>query len=122
MARRIPFHHPVPEAGEEAFGILAEMRQVEAADLGVDQGRPPRRQGGGERLLEVVLSVDRITVGAAGVGKGDIVGIVERDQRGLFVDGELRELDQGSPILLAPSCASTVATSLRHAVAASPKV
>jgi len=50
-----------PDAGEEALGILAEIRQVDAADLGVDQvGRPtlaPR-----ERLLEVVLRVDRITV------------------------------------------------------------
>ena len=88
MARLIPFRQPVPDAGEEAFGIIAVMRQVDAADLGVDQGRPPRRQRRGERLFEVLLRVDRITVGAAGVGKGDIVGIVERDQRGLFVDGE----------------------------------
>ena len=41
MARRIPFRHTVPDIGEDAFGILAEMRQVDAADLGIDQGGLP---------------------------------------------------------------------------------
>ena len=85
---------PLDEAGDDAVGGRAVVRQRPAGDARVDHRGPARCERLRERVLELLQGLDGVAVGAACLGVGDVVGVLELDQAGLVVGRELVDLDQ----------------------------
>src|SRR4051794_27212519 len=85
---------PLDEAGDDAVGGRAVVRQGEASDGRVDHGGLTRGQRRRERVLELRQAVDPVALRAAGLGVGDVVGVAELDQARLVEGRELEDLDQ----------------------------
>src|SRR5580700_2300086 len=79
---------------QESGGIGAVVRNGKPGDGRVDQRRLARRQRGAERGLELAQAVDAKALGAARLGVGDVVRVVEFDQAGLVERLDLIKLDE----------------------------
>ena len=65
------------------------MRDRPPRDPGVDDRWTPRGQSRSKARLELLEGVDGVAVGTAGLSVGGVVGVLELDQAGLLVRGDL---------------------------------